>query len=570
MTQTLRVALAQMNPTVGDLPGNTARIIDYIERAKQAAADLIIFPELTITGYPPEDLVLLPSFVTDNLQCLQKIAVSVNGLAAVVGFVDRPDASGLFNSAALLADRAVAGVYHKICLPNYGVFDEKRYFTPGNKVLLANIRGVRIAINICEDIWTNGGVSEFAAAHGAQVIANLSASPYNLGKAAEREALLHKLATSTNAFVLYVNTLGGQDELLFDGQTFIFDADGKLLLRGEQFVEKLFVSDIMVDTTRPRPSASPWSYGLKEVVVSLPTSEARPSRLSGVPLLADPLDDLQEVFNALVLGTRDYIRKNGFNKVVLGLSGGIDSALTAVIAVHALGPDNVFGVLMPSRFTARESMDDAIALARNLGMKTTTIPIDEIVTVFEKALAPQFENRPRDITEENLQARIRGMLLMSLANKFNWLVLTTGNKSEYATGYCTLYGDMAGAFAVLKDVPKTLVYRLSTFINQREDIIPGNTIRRPPTAELRPNQFDQDTLPPYDLLDRMISAHMENNQSLADMTGDGVPRDVASEFLRMVVRSEFKRRQAPPGTKTTTRAFGRDWRMPITNSYKQS
>lgn len=570
MTETLRVALAPTNAVVGNLPGNSARIIAGIEQAQRLDADLVVFPELCITGYPPEDLVFLPSFVTDNLQCLHKIARHVHKLAAVVGFVDRADGPGLFNSAAVLADGAVAGVYHKICLPNYGVFDEKRYFTPGSHTLVANIRGVRIAINICEDIWANGGVSEFAAARGALVIANLSASPYTIGKAAEREALLRKLAMSTRSYVLYVNTVGGQDELLFDGQAFIFDADGKLLLRGEQFVERLFVGDIVVDTARPRPPQGSWSYGVKEVAVSLPAGTIRRPHLQEVPALAALPDEEEEVLDALVLGTRDYVRKNGFQRVVLGLSGGIDSALTAFIAARAIGAENVFGALMPSSFTARESTEDALALAGTLGMKTLTIPIDEIVTAFERALAPVFGDRPRDTTEENIQARVRGVLLMALSNKFNWLLLTTGNKSEYATGYCTLYGDMAGTFAVLKDVPKTLVYRLARFINKTEEIIPDNTIRRPPTAELRPGQLDQDTLPAYDVLDRMIRAHVEDNCSLADMVEDGVPPETAAEFMRMVVRSEFKRRQAPPGIKITARAFGRERRMPITNGYQQS
>jgi len=565
MIQTLRVALAQINPTVGDLPGNTELIIDYIHQARRAAADLIVFPELTITGYPPEDLVLLPSFVADNLKCLQKIAAQIQDLAAVVGFVNRADS--LFNGAAVLADGKIAGIYHKICLPNYGVFDEKRYFVSGKEILVAEIRGVRVAINICEDIWEGAGVSEFAAAHGAQVIANLSASPYNMGKAAERENLVRSLAIGTQAFVLYVNCVGGQDELLFDGQTMIVDADGKRLLGGEQFVEKLLVSDIQVDTARPRPSKGSWSYGLKHIKIALPILENRPT----LPASARTslIDELQEVFSALALGTRDYVRKNGFDKVVLGLSGGIDSALTAVIAARALGAENVVGVLMPSRFTSPMSVDDALAQAKNLGIKTMMLPIDDIVAAFEKALNPVFENRPRDFTEENLQARVRGMLLMAISNKFNWLLLTTGNKSEYATGYCTLYGDMAGAFAVLKDVPKTMVYRLSKFVNQSEEVIPANTIQRPPTAELRLNQHDQDTLPPYDLLDRMIAAHVESNRGLEKMIGEGIPQDVASEFLRMVDRSEFKRRQAPPGVKITTRAFGRDRRMPITHGYKK-
>ncbi len=569
---TVRVALAQMNPKVGDLPGNTKKIIEYIDQARTAAADLIVFPELTLTGYPPEDLVFLPSFVEDNLRCLQKITAQAQDIAVIVGFVDRAGSS-LFNGAALLANGTVAGVYHKICLPNYGVFDEKRYFQPGKEIFLADIRGkektatLRFAINICEDIWTEAGVSEFAAAQGAQIIVNISASPYEIRKPAQREALLRALATRTNAHLLYVNTLGGQDDLLFDGQAFIVEAGGQMIFRSEQFSEKLFVNDITVDGSRPRPPQGNWSYGTKTVTIEFPEKNKKPQ--IPAPEISPPRNDEQIVLDALVLGTHDYVRKNGFNKILLGLSGGIDSALTAAIASRALGSENVVGVLMPSQFTGKESIDDALALARNLRIKTFTLPIEEPVAAFEKTLAPVFENRPRDITEENLQARVRGMLLMALSNKFNWLLLTTGNKSEYATGYCTLYGDMAGAFAVLKDVPKTMVYRLANLINRQQEIIPQNTIVRPPTAELRPNQRDQDTLPPYDVLDRMIGAHVENNRGLHDMTSElklAEPGTVAG-FMRMVAWSEFKRRQAPPGIKITSRAFGRERRMPITNGY---
>jgi NAD+ synthase (glutamine-hydrolysing) len=572
MTTTLRIALAQMNPKVGDLLGNTNKIIEYIDQARAAAAELITFPELTITGYPPEDLVFLPAFVEDNLRCLQKIAIHAQGVAAIVGFVDRAGGS-LFNGAALLANGAVAGVYHKICLPNYGVFDEKRYFEPGREIFVADIcsrqnaPALRFAINICEDIWAHAGVSEFAAAQGAQVIVNISASPYEIRKPAQREALLRALATRTNAHVLYVNLLGGQDDLLFDGQAFVVEAGGRLLFRSEQFSEKLFINDMTIDTSLPRPAQGVWAYGVKNVVIELPEKTEKPP--VPVPEISPYLDDEQTVFEALVLGTRDYVRKNGFNKVLLGLSGGIDSALTAAVAARALGPENVVGVLMPSQFTAKDSNDDALVLARNLRIKTITLPIEETIAAFEKTLAPVFESRPRDITEENLQARARGMLLMALSNKFNWLLLSTGNKSEYATGYCTLYGDMAGAFAVLKDVSKTMVYRLSHWVNRQQEIIPRNTIVRPPTAELRPNQRDQDTLPPYDLLDRMIAAHVENNRGFDDMTCElalAEPK-VASEFLRMVTRSEFKRRQGPPGIKITSRAFGRERRIPITNGY---
>jgi len=572
MTTTLRVALAQMNPKVGDLHGNTKKIIEYIDQARSAAVDLIVFPELALTGYPPEDLVFLPSFVEDNLRCMQKIAAQAHGLVAALGFVDREN-SLLFNGAALLANGAVAGVYHKICLPNYGVFDEKRYFEPGKEIFLADIRsannaaGLRFAINICEDIWTDAGVSEFAAAQGAQVIVNISASPYEIRKPAQREALLRALATRTNAHVLYVNILGGQDDLLFDGQAFVVEAGGRLLFRSEQFVENLFFNDITIDPSLPRPAQGAWSYGVKNVVIELQEKNENPP--IPAPEISPPQDDAQTVFEALVLGTRDYVRKNGFAKVLLGLSGGIDSALTAAIAARALGAENVIGVLMPSQFTGKESIDDALALARNLRIKTITLPIEETVAAFEKTLAPVFENRPRDSTEENVQARVRGMLLMALSNKFNWLLLTTGNKSEYATGYCTLYGDMAGAFAVLKDASKTLVYRLAHLVNRQQEIIPHNTIVRLPTAELRPNQRDQDTLPPYEVLDRLIAAHVENNRGFDDIVGElrlAEPKMV-SEFMRMVVRSEFKRRQAPPGIKITDRAFGRERRMPITNGY---
>jgi NAD+ synthase (glutamine-hydrolysing) len=594
MTQTLRLALAQMNLTVGDIPGNTARIIEYLDKARAEGANLVLIPELAITGYPPEDLVLRRDFVEANRRALEKVARATPGLLAVVGFAER-EGAGLFNAAAVCADGRLITTYRKICLPNYGVFDEKRYFQPGYQPLILQLGELRVGVTICEDIWVDG-VTECEATIGeAHLVVNISASPYHQKKGREREILFAERARRSRVYLAYANTVGGQDELIFDGQSFVFGPNGEVLLRGKQFQEQLLLYDLAIDTQLAGNSRhanhatslasgnadliSSESYVLRELPIpnflqmkSGKVGMQFPTQASA-PHLSPHLDEEEEVFQALVLGTRDYVRKNGFQKVVLGLSGGIDSALTAVIAVEAIGKENVSGVLMPSRFTISASVEDGLELAKNLGIRTYTIPINEPLKAMENLLAPIFAGRERDITEENLQARTRGMILMALSNKFGWLVLTTGNKSEIAVGYATLYGDMAGGFGVLKDVPKTFVYRLAKWVNQvrfaaQRGVIPQRTIARPPSAELRPDQTDQDSLPPYDLLDQIIEAYMEDDRSIAEMVEAGLPGPVVREVAKMIDRAEYKRRQAAPGIKITPRNFGKDRRMPITNRFQ--
>ncbi len=570
MIKPLRLALAQINPTVGDLNRNVALILQYMEDARRQGVNLVLFPELAVTGYPPEDLILRDDFVSANMTAMEKIAQASHGLVAVVGFAERV-AQKVYNAAAICAEGRLITTYHKICLPNYGVFDERRYFEPGNRPLVVTWDDLRIGINICEDIWTADPIAEFeASTGGAHLLVNISASPYHFRKGLEREHLVATIARRSKAFFAYVNMVGGQDELVFDGQAFLFDPEGRLLLRSEQFQDHLIITDVGIDPALPSPSLGlEQRYQLDEAVIPAPL----PARANGhlPPVVARVREEADEVFSALVLGTRDYVHKNGFKKVVLGLSGGIDSALVATIAVAALGPENVVGVLMPSVFTASLSNEDALALARNLGIETLTLPIRDLVIGYEKTLADTFSNLKPDITEENIQARIRGNLLMALSNKFNWLVLATSNKSETAVGYSTLYGDMVGGFAVIKDVPKTMVYALAQWINQRgfpHPVIPQRTIDRPPTAELRPNQTDQDSLPPYDLLDRIIEEYVEDDRSVPEMIERGLPEKVVKEVVRLIDRAEYKRQQAAPGIKISTKNFGKDRRMPITNGFK--
>jgi len=583
MVQHLRLALAQINCTVGDIPGNTARIMQSLDQARADRANLVLLPELAITGYPPEDLLLRQDFIDANLQALEKIVQATQGLVALVGFVEC-EGGAIFNAAAICVDGRLLTTYRKICLPNYGVFDEKRYFHPGHQPLILKLGELRLGVSICEDIWVDGVVEYEVANGGADFLINISASPYHWKKGDEREFLLTSRARDNHVYVAYVNTVGGQDELLFDGRSFIFDPNGQPLLRGKKFEEQFIIHDLAVDVSLVRNgdrfkkaaagkkngAAESKFFVLREAPVEIPNPifPAQPS----APNLAPHLDDEEEVFCALVLGTRDYLRKNGFTRVVIGLSGGIDSALTAVIAVEALGKENVTGVLMPSRFNISASAEDALDLAARLGIQTYTLPIHEPVAVMEQLLALVFTGSERDSTEENLQARLRGMILMALSNKFGWLVLTTSNKSEAAVGYATLYGDMAGGFGVLKDLPKTFVYRLANWINQvpfkENPAIPQRTIDRPPSAELRPNQTDQDSLPPYDLLDQIIEAYVEENQSVTEMVAAGLPEATVRQVIKMIDRAEYKRRQAPPGIKITPRNFGKDHRMPITNRFQ--
>lgn len=581
-----RVALAQVNSTVGDLAGNTAKILDYLQRAKAAGAALVAFPELAVTGYPPEDLLLKPRFIRDNLDRIGEIAARTRDITAVVGFVDADD--DIYNAAAVLHNGAIAGVYRKTYLPNYGVFDEERYFRHGSEQPVFVIGGVRVGVSVCEDIWYPAGPAATQAATGAHVLVNINASPYHIGKREQREKMLATRAFDNQVIVCYLNAVGGQDELVFDGASLVFDQAGRLLARGRQFEEDLLVLDLDVESVfrgrlhDPRPRhlryrPSPEEVPTPRIVVSeAPAAPA--THPDGKPSLPDagsgpppaPLEEIAEVYAALTLGTRDYARKNGFAKVVIGLSGGIDSSLVATIAADALGPENVVGVSMPSRYSSPGSRDDAAALAQALGIGLVTLPIEKPFQAYLDTLEEAFRGTQPDVTEENLQARIRGNLWMALSNKFGYLVLTGGNKSEMATGYATLYGDMAGGFAVIKDVPKTMVYRLAEYRNAltpSRPPIPENALRKAPSAELRPNQTDQDTLPPYPVLDGILQAYVEEDRSVEEIVALGYPEDLVRRVIRLVDRSEYKRRQAPPGIKVTPRAFGRDRRLPITNRY---
>jgi len=576
--RTLRIALAQINSTVGDLPSNTRKICEYIAEAKRHEADLVAFPELALTGYPPEDLLLKPKFIQDNLFALKKIIKQTKGITAVVGFVDSQD--DIYNAAAVIHNGRLAGVYHKMFLPNYGVFDEDRYFQAGMQHPVFVLKGVTIGVNICEDIWyPDGPAIVQTLGGGAEVIVNISASPYYAGKWITRERMLATRARDNAVIVAYNNLVGGQDELIFDGMSMVLDQEGEILTRGKEFEEELLLADLSVDAVfrarlhDPRRRKEKLAFDpvqnriTKTVLSDLPVQKKRkPIKRQSEGVL--PL--LEEIYQALVLGVKDYIKKNGFSRVLIGLSGGIDSALTAVIAVDALGAENVTGVFMPSLYSSKDSQEDAALLAKNLGIHFITIPITDLFNSYLHELAPEFKGRPRDTTEENLQARIRGNLLMALSNKYNWLVLTTGNKSEYSVGYATLYGDMAGGFAVIKDVLKTLVYELARQRNARDrrPVIPQRVFDKAPTAELKPNQTDQDSLPPYEVLDGILQAYVEEDRSTEEIVKMGYDRKTVERVIVMVDRSEYKRRQSPIGIKISPRAFGKDRRVPITNRYR--
>jgi len=572
--ESLRLGLAQINPTVGDLAGNTEKILAYMDRARRLGVDLVAFPELVITGYPPEDLLLMPSFVEANLACLEQIAAETQGITAIVGFVNR-DNDDIYNGAALLHDGRVAGIHHKIYLPNYGVFDENRYFRAGRRPLVFSLKGATVGVNICEDIWYPVGPTEIQALAGAQLVLNISASPYHAGKGLARERMLATRAADNVVVVAFCNLVGGQDELVFDGGSVIFDERGELLARARLFEEDLLVADLNLrgvfrqrlhDPRRRKERLA----GLEQVErVMLTEGEETKARSPMEPRIEPRLEGEAEIYRALVLGTRDYVTKNGFRQVVIGLSGGIDSSLTATIAVDALGAENVTGVSMPSRYSSAASREDAQQLATNLGIRFLVIPIDETFQAYLDMLAEPFAGTEPDVTEENIQARIRGNILMALSNKFGWLVLTTGNKSELATGYCTLYGDMAGGFAVIKDLPKMLVYKLARYRNTLGAVIPQRVFEKPPSAELRPDQRDEDALGPYAILDPILRAYVEEDRGLDEIVALGFDEATVRRVIRMVDRAEYKRRQAPPGVKITPRAFGKDRRLPITNRYRQ-
>jgi NAD+ synthase (glutamine-hydrolysing) len=568
----VRVGLAQLNTTVGDLEGNLERIAEAYGRAEAAGCDLVAFPELAITGYPPEDLVLKPGFVADTRAALGKLAARTGRCAAIVGFVD--SGRDLHNAAAVCAQGTVLGTYRKRILPNYAVFDEARYFTPGDltdPLELYVIGGVRVGVTICEDAWSPNGPIAMQAAGGAELVVNINASPYAMDKVRLREKMLATRAADASCALVYVNQVGGQDELVFDGASMVFDAEGDLVARAPQFVEDLLVVDLEVDAIyRKRlldPRGRETREALPEVMVSEVSAPPDGPRLGGCAPLRDHID---EVYDAIVLGLRDYTLKNGFRDVVLGLSGGIDSSLVAAIAADALGPDHVHGVSMPSRYSSDGSRSDAEALAAALGCDYRTIAIEPAFAAFLELLAPSFAERDPDLTEENLQSRIRGMLLMALSNKFGWLVLTTGNKSEMAVGYSTLYGDSAGGFAVIKDVYKTTVYRLCRLVNDRagREIIPEAVFTKPPSAELRPDQRDDQSLPPYEVLDPILKAYVEDDRTAAEISATGADEAVVRRITRLVDVAEYKRRQTPPGVRVTPKAFGRDRRLPITNAYR--
>ncbi|RKY62363.1 MAG: NAD+ synthase [Candidatus Latescibacterota bacterium] len=571
---TFRIALAQMNATVGDLEGNAEKVLRFAEEAREAGADLVAFPELALTGYPPEDLLLKPSFIEENIRVLEQLVPKLEGIVSVVGFVDKD--TDIYNAAAVVADGKLEGVYHKTYLPNYGVFDEYRYFRAGSEYPVFVLNGVTFGVNICEDIWYPEGPMYFQSLQGdADFIVNISASPYHMGKGYHRERMLATRASDNLVIVAFVNMVGGQDELVFDGHSLVFDERGEKLGEGTWFEEELLVVDLPIgevfrtrlhDPRRRRVLLEELDGNVPRISLLSPKPSPKPP-IS--PPRRKPPGPEEEVYRALVLGTRDYVHKNGFSKVVVGLSGGIDSSLTAVIAVDALGPENVVGVAMPSQYSSEASVRDAREVAENLGIRFLVLPIQDVFEAYIKALSGVFEGLKPDVAEENVQARIRGNLLMALSNKFGWLVLTTGNKSEVSVGYCTLYGDMAGGFGVLKDVPKTLVYRLAEYRNRigERPVIPRSVLEKPPSAELRPGQKDTDTLPPYEVLDPIIEAYIEHDRSPREIVEMGMEEEIVRRVVQMVDRNEYKRRQAPPGVKITPRAFGKDWRLPITNRF---
>ena len=568
--RTLRVALAQMNPVVGDLTGNVELILQFMARARDAGADVVAFPEMAITGYPAEDLLFRTAFLRDNVKAMHQAVAGSQGLTAVVGYAHVEDGR-IYNAAAIAHDGRLVDVYRKHHLPTYGVFDEDRYFQSGRVFPVYAIGGVNVGVNICEDIWFADGPTERQCSAGAEVIINISASPYHIDKQREREDVVRSAARDNRVFVAYVNVVGGQDELVFDGASLVFDPSGRLVARAGEFEEDLLVVDLSLQHEPPLPRVDFEDSSASSVIhVSGPfDGNRRPLEQSATaPLLEGPA----EIYGALVLGTRDYVRKNGFSKALVGLSGGIDSALTACVGADALGSENVKVVAMPSRFSSEGSLLDAAALADNLGLEMLTIPIEEGHQAMLNMLSGSFQGTESGVAEENLQARLRGNMLMALSNKFGWLVLITGNKSEMAMGYATLYGDMAGGFAVLKDVPKTLVYELSRWRNENgtpKNVIPREIIDKPPSAELRPNQKDEDSLPPYDVLDGVLQSYVEEDKSYPEIVSLGYDPATVRQVMAAVDRSEYKRRQSPPGVKITAKAFGKDRRLPIVNAYRQ-
>ncbi len=588
----MRLALCQLNVTVGDIEGNCERIGSAIVAAREAGAEIVLFPELALTGYPPEDLLLKEHFLADAAAAIEKLARLADGVVALVGFPER--AEDVYNAAAILAEGQLHAIYRKVYLPNYGVFDEQRYFQSGQDGCVIDIGGERVGLTVCEDMWEPGPPASEEALAGASLILNISASPYHAGKGIERERMFAQRARENLACVAFCALVGGQDELVFDGHSCVLDHTGRTLARASQFREELLVCDLdlaAAAAARLRdPSQRPAARRAQRSARVLPRlaapASARDQRAAPAPTLAQPLEPIEaEVYGALMLGLRDYVRKNGFQHVVLGLSGGIDSALVACLASDALGAEHVSVAIMPSPYSSPETQNDARALAATLGVRTHELAIGEVMRAYEQALAGDFSAHAQDLAEENLQARIRGNLLMALSNKFGWLVLATGNKSEMSVGYTTLYGDLAGGFALIKDVPKTLVYRLCMWRNSDAGVgaartldqgagtsvarpIPDSILERAPSAELRPDQRDEDSLPPYELLDRILEGYVELDRSAEQLVAGGLPEQEVRRTVRLVDLAEYKRRQAPPGVKISSRAFGRDRRMPITNGYR--
>jgi NAD+ synthase (glutamine-hydrolysing) len=571
----MRLALAQINTTVGDLDGNRGRILEAVSEAKRAGADLVLLPELAITGYPPEDLLLRPGFVRAAEESLRHVASETHGIVALVGYPHLE--ADLHNACAVCAEGEIKAIYRKRFLPNYGVFDEDRYFAPARDLLLLRLGETLIGPTICEDLWQPGPPATDLALAGAQLIANISASPFHLCRDREREEMFATRARDNSCFVAFCNAVGAQDELVFDGHSLVLDEDGAVLARAPGFEEALLVVDVepaeavgrRLRDLRRRALARERQAPPEVSLVELGDPRKPSDRIE--PVVAQALGELEQMRIALELGLRDYVEKNGFGDIVLGVSGGIDSALTAALAVEALGPERVHCVSMPSRFSSEETRRDARLLAESLGTDFRELPIDELVGAAEGALAESFAGRERDIAEENLQARARGLLLMGLSNKFGWLVVATGNKSELSVGYATLYGDMAGGFALLKDVFKTDVFRLARHLNEQagEELIPSSIIERAPSAELREAQLDEDSLPPYAELDRVLEAYVEQDRSLEELSADGFDSDVVERAVELIDRAEYKRRQAPPGVRLTPKAFGRDRRTPITNRWRR-
>jgi NAD+ synthase (glutamine-hydrolysing) len=573
----IRLALAQINPTVGDFEGNVALIAAGIARAKEAGADIVAYPELALTGYPPEDLTFNPDFINANHRAIEELVPLTRGLTAVIGCLENADA--IYNSAVIISGRQVKGFCRKMRLPNYGVFDEFRYFGQGETPLVIDLDGRLIGISICEDIWYPDEPLGSQAAAGADLFLNLSASPYRVARTKKREEMLETRANDFITPTAMVNLVGGQDELVFDGNSLVYGVAGELIARGRSLEEDFIVVDIDIDEVhnhRRRDDLGSRDR-LQELhpgpvsVLEIAAAEGETADQDGKtlePHIPDPLEGPAEIYRALVLGIADYTRKNGFSEVVIGLSGGIDSSLTAALAVDALGADKVHGVSMPSRYTSTGTRSDAEELGRRLGIGFREVTIEAVFSAFLELLEPEFTGREVDTTEENLQARIRGNILMALSNKFGWLVLTTGNKSEGSVGYATLYGDMAGGFAVIKDVPKTMVYQLSRYRNSTgEEVIPESVIEREPSAELAPDQKDSDSLPPYEVLDRIIEQYVEHDKGLDEIIASGIDAENVRRIARMIDSNEYKRRQAPPGIKITARAFGKDRRFPLTNRF---